>query len=37
MDIFIKIVLAVLVVGLCEVCYLIGYSKGLSKGINTMK
>jgi len=37
LDIFIKIVLAVLVVGLCEVCYLIGYSKGLSKGINTMK
>lgn len=36
-DIFIKIVLAVLVVGLCEVCYVIGYSRGLTKGIKTIK
>jgi len=36
-DILIKLILVGLVVGLCQICYIIGYSKGLGYGIKTIK
>lgn len=36
-DIIIKLALALIVAGLCRVCYMVGYTKGLGYGIKTMK
>jgi len=36
-DIMVKLILVGLVIGLGQICYIIGYSKGLTKGINTVK